>query len=521
MVDLTRARGAAQYDGASQRAAGPALNEGDALDGGAETRERTGREARHRGPSLSVKLIILTVLFVMATGIAGFVPSLANFRLRFLEDRLATAQAASVLLDSEAWRDVPRETQDELLRTVGATAIVLHTGPATRLLAAVAMPPSVDQAVDLDATDMIDSIGATFRTLVALEPSTLRVIGPDRDGKRLEIVISDRPLHAALLRFAGNILALSAAISLLAAIPIYFALQRLFVRPMRRLSAAMVRFSEDPEDGGRIIVPSGRADEIGVAETELAAMQRQLSDMLAEKRHLADLGLAVSKVNHDLRNLLASAQLFSDRIAALPDPAVQRFAPKLIATLGRAIDYCQTTLAYGRAREREPARRLVALARVARDVVEVLGLDNHGSVVVAIDVPPAFEIDADPDQLFRVLMNLARNAVQAMEGDADPAVIRRLTIEAVRQGSVALVRVRDTGPGVPERAKASLFQAFQGGVRPGGTGLGLAIAAEIVRAHGGQIMLVEAEGPGALFEIAIPDRPVAFDRAQRARSQAG
>ena len=137
------------------------------------------------------------------------------------------------------------------------------------------------------------------------------------------------------------------------------------------------------------------------------------------------------------------------------------------------------------------------------------------------DVPADLLIEADPDQLFRVLMNLARNAVQAMEGDADPAVIRRLTIEAVRQGSVALVRVRDTGPGVPERAKASLFQAFQGGVRPGGTGLGLAIAAEIVRAHGGQIMLVEAEGPGALFEIAIPDRPVAFDRAQRARSQAG
>lgn len=463
---------------------------------------------------------MLTILFVMATGVAGFVPSLATFRLRFLEDRLTTAQAASVLLDSDAWRDVSRATQDELLRYVGATAIVLHTGPATRLLAASEMPSAVDDTVDLSQSDTVSSIAAAFRTLTAFEPRTLRVIGPPHEGSSLELVISDRPLRAALLHFAGSILVLSAAISLLAAIPIYIALQRLFVRPLRSLSAAMVRFSEDPEDQSRIMTPSGRADEIGVAEHELSAMQRQLSDMLTEKRHLADLGLAVSKVNHDLRNMLAAAQLFSDRIAALPDPAVQRFAPKLIATLGRAIDYCQTTLAYGRAREREPARRLVALTRVARDVVEVLGLDNHATIACVIAVPGGFEIDSDPDQLYRVLLNLVRNAMQAMEGDDDPAVIRRLTIEAERQGSVALVRVRDTGPGVPEKAKASLFQAFQGGVRPGGTGLGLAIAAEIVRAHGGQIALVE-EGPGAVFEIVIPDRPVAFDRAQRTRAKAG
>ena len=489
-------------------------------EAGVSAPRNAAREARRIGPSLSVKLIMLTILFVMATGVAGFIPSLATFRLRFLEDRLTTAQAASVLLDSEAWRDVSRATQDELLRYVGATAIVLHTGPATRLLAASDMPSAVDDTVDLAQSDTLSSIAAAFRTLTAFEPRTLRVLGPPHDGQSLELVISDRPLRAALLRFAGSILVLSAAISLLAAVPIYIALQRLFVRPMRSLSAAMVRFSEDPEDKSRIVAPSGRADEIGVAEHELSAMQRQLSDMLAEKRHLADLGLAVSKVNHDLRNMLAAAQLFSDRIAALPDPAVQRFAPKLIATLGRAIDYCQTTLAYGRAREREPARRLVALTRVARDVIEVLGLDNHATIACVIEVPGGFEIDSDPDQLYRVLLNLARNAMQAMEGDDDPAVIRRLTIEAERQGSVAVVRVRDTGPGVPEKAKASLFQAFQGGVRPGGTGLGLAIAAEIVRAHGGQIALVE-DGPGAVFELVIPDRPVAFDRAQRSRVQSG
>lgn len=475
--------------------------------------------APQRGIGLTAKLVVVTIVFVMAIGIASFVPSLAAFRQRFLEDRLASARAASVLLDSSIWSDVPRKVQDDLLSAVGATAIVVRTGSATRLLAAVEMPPTVDETADLRVTDTLESIRDAFTTLLAQSPRTLRVIGPTQDGENLELVISDRPLRAAMLHFAGNILVLSALISILAAIPIYISLQRLFVRPMRRLSQAMVRFSEDPEDKSRIILPSGRTDEIGVAEAELAAMQSQLSDTLSQKRHLADLGLAVSKVNHDLRNLLASAQLFSDRIAALPDPTVQRFAPKLIATLGRAIDYCQTTLAYGRAREREPNRRLVALTRVARDVAEVLGLDQHSSIRFESRIEPGFEIDADPDQLFRVLLNLCRNAVQAMDGDADPAVIRRLLIESSRRGAVAVIRVCDTGPGVPEKAQENLFQAFQGGVRPGGTGLGLAIAAEIVRAHGGTIALVEQTGPGAAFEIAVPDRPVSFDTAMRARGR--
>ena len=126
-------------------------------------------------------------------------------------------------------------------------------------------------------------------------------------------------------------------------------------------------------------------------------------------------------------------------------------------------------------------------------------------------VPKGLEVDADPDQLFRVLVNLARNSVQAMEANPNPAVICRLTVSAGREGAVATIRVEDTGPGLPERARTSLFRAFQGSVTPGGTGLGLAIAAELVRAHGGTIALVDG-GPGATFAITIPDRPRAAGR---------
>lgn len=472
---------------------------------------------RRHAFGLSLKLILLTIVFVMISEVAAFVPSISSYRISYLEERLATAEAASVLLGSSAWSDVPRTVQDELLASVGATAIVLRTGDATRLLATVEMPPSVDEIADLRQTDLLGSTAAALSTLMAWQPRTLRVIGPEKGGRNLELVISDRPLRAAMMSFAATMLIVSAVISILTALFIYVSLQRMLIRPMRRLAQAMVRYSEDPEDKARIVEPSGRSDEIGIAEDKLAAMQNHLTETLAQKRHLADLGLAVSKVNHDLRNLLASAQLFSDRIAALPDPAVQRFAPKLIASLGRAIDYCQSTLTYGRAREREPQRRLVALTRISHDVAEVLGLDNHPTIRFESRIEPGFEIDADPEQLFRVVLNLCRNAVQAMEGEADPAVVRRLWIEARRDGSVVTIRICDTGPGVSVKAREHLFQAFQGGARPGGTGLGLAIAAEIVRAHGGTIGLVEHGAPGAVFEISMPDRPIAFDLAARAR----
>ena len=314
-----------------------------------------------------------------------------------------------------------------------------------------------------------------------------------------------------MLDYSVSIVWLAAIISVITAGLLYFTINRLLVRPVRRLTENIVSFSEAPEDTARVIVPRGRGDEIGVAEERLAAMERDLQRTLREQRHLADLGLAVSKINHDLRNMLASAQLFSDRLGSLPDPNVQRFAPKLINALDRAIAYCQSTLTYGRAREPAPARRLVALGRLVDEVADALGVVENSMIAWENKVPAGLEVDADPDQLFRVLVNLGRNSVQAMESNPNPAVICRLTVSAAREGTVVSVRVQDTGPGVPDQARASLFRAFQGSVSQGGTGLGLAIAAELVRAHGGSITLVDA-GPGAAFAITIPDRPHANGR---------
>jgi signal transduction histidine kinase len=80
-------------------------------------------------------------------------------------------------------------------------------------------------------------------------------------------------------------------------------------------------------------------------------------------------------------------------------------------------------------------------------------------------------------------------------------------LRARRSGGKVSIDIGDSGPGVPERARARLFEAFQGGARPGGTGLGLAIASDLARAHGGQIVLdpePAEELGGASFRIVLP-----------------
>jgi signal transduction histidine kinase len=361
-----------------------------------------------------------------------------------------------------------------------------------------------------------------FDTLFTCKPGdVIRVIGAaPMGGDFLEIILDETPLCNAMWSFSVNILLLSLAISCITAMLVFFALHYLLVRPMWRITRNMVAFRADPENPSRIIGESGRLDEIGTAEGELAAMQRELASMLHQQSRLAALGLAVSKINHDLRNLLASAQIFSDQLSTLPDPKVQRFAPKLMHALERAIAFCQTTISYGRAQEPPPDRKTVQVEPLIEEVHEALGLGLGVPIRWIVAVERGLTVEADHDQLFRVLVNIARNSMQALEtrGTRDPAR-DQIRITGRREGSVVIIEVSDTGPGIPEKARVHMFQAFQGSARAGGTGLGLAIAAELVRAHGGEIRLVPGT-IGATFSITIPDRAVVLStrRGERVRA---
>jgi len=454
--------------------------------------------------------LFLTIIFVMVAEILIYVPSIANFRLSWLNDRLAAAHTAALVLDAAPSGMVPESLAKQILKSIGARAVALKMGDQRRLLAASEVPSKIEQDIDMRHMSAWRAMLDAFDTLLFCVPGdVIRVVGPaPMGGDFLEIVLDEAPLRKAMLTFSVNILLLSLVISGITAMLVFFALHYLLVRPMGRITQNMVAFRADPENSSRIIAVSGRRDEIGTAEEELAAMQHELASMLHQKNRLAALGLAVSKINHDLRNLLASAQLFSDQLSNLPDPKVQRFAPKLMRALERAIAFCQSTLSYGAAQEAPPERKTIDVEPLIGEVHEALGLGLDVPIRWIVAVERGLTVEADYDQLFRVLVNLARNATQALEarGARDPAR-DQIRITGRREGSVVVIEVSDTGPGVPEKARTHMFQAFQGSTRAGGTGLGLAISAELVRAHGGEIRLVPGT-IGATFSITIPDRAV-------------
>lgn len=484
--------------------------------------ETAPQPARKPRIGLSGKLLLLTILFVMVAEVLIYVPSIANFRLNWLNDRLAAAHTAALVLDAAPSGMVPESLANQILKSIGAHAVAMKMGNQRRLLAASNMPTSIAQDIDMRQISWWRSIVDAFEALLTCKPGDdIRVVGAaPMGGDFLEIILDEAPMCKAMWTFSVNILLLSLAISCITAMLVFFALHYLLVRPMWRITRNMIDFRANPENPSRIIVESGRSDEIGTAEEELGAMQRELASMLHQQSRLAALGLAVSKINHDLRNLLASAQIFSDQLSTSPDPKVQRFAPKLMRALERAIAFCQSTLSYGGAQEPPPERKTIEVEPLIEEVHEALGLGLDVPIRWIVAVERGLTMEADHDQLFRVLVNIARNAVQALEarGTRDPAR-DQIRITGRREGSVVVIELSDTGSGVPEKARAHMFQAFQGSARAGGTGLGLAIAAELVRAHGGEIRLVPGT-IGATFSITIPDRAVDLDtrRGERVRA---
>ena len=471
---------------------------------------------RWRDLGLPAKLLLLTIAFVMLAEVLIFLPSVSSYRVSWLDERLIAAQLATLAAEGFPGGDVPSGLRAEMLRTAQVKAIASRHHGVRRLVLPVDPQMTIDAHYDLRQRPQslwgsialkLEQIGDAMAVFYAPGGRTIRVLGSigDDPDDLVEIVMPEAPLKAAMTSYALNILWVSILISFGTAALVYFALSRLLVRPMMHITRNMVHFRQDPEDTSRIIVPSGRRDEIGTAERELGEMQRQLSGVLLQKTRLAQLGLAVSKINHDLRGMLANAQLLSDRLTAIPDPTVQRFAPKLIASLDRAINFCNDTLRFGRAEEAAPRRELLLLKPLVEEVGDALGLPREGSIDWVLDMDDTLRIDADREHLFRIVSNLTRNAIEAIEAQRAGAPGGQIRIKAWRDGRHVSVEVRDNGPGVPKKAREHMFEAFTGSQRKGGTGLGLAIAAEIVAVHGGHLQLVDSD-KGAAFRFEIPDR---------------
>lgn len=452
--------------------------------------------------TLSGRFLMLTVIFVMLAEVLIFVPSIARFRADFMLTRLKQAQIAA-LTQLAAEDMVSPELEAELLANAEVYNVVLRRDEVRQLVLSSPVPGEIHDTFDLRMAGPWELIRDAFACLLDPQDRVVRVIGyPVQEaGTLIEVTMETKPLREAMLDYGLRILILSALISVVTALLLFLAVQRLLVTPIRRVVHHMQTYAEAPEDARRVIEPNADVEELRAAEVALQSMQMQLTNALRQKERLAQLGGAVAKISHDLRNILTTAQLFADRLEGSADPVVTRAAPKLINSISRAVSLCESTLAFGKAEEPPPQLRRLNLAQLVGEVVEGEALGADSSITCLIEVPPGLIIRADGEQLYRVLSNLIRNARQAIEATSQPGTIE---VSAGEDEGEWWVRVGDTGPGMPPKAREHLFAAFQGGARKGGTGLGLAIAAELVRGHGGRLELVRSDAEGTEFAIHLP-----------------
>ncbi len=461
--------------------------------------------------SLSGRFLILTTVFVMIAEILIFVPSVARFREDFLLQRLERAQIASLALLADDMIDM--DLEDELLANAEVFNVVLRRDEVRQLVLSSPIPEPIKNTFDLREQTAWMLIRDAMMRLLNPETEVIRVIGEPsrRAGLLIEVTVSTEDLRAEMIDYGLRILALSAFISVITAGLLFISVRVLLVRPIKGVVDAMKLYASAPEDARRIVMPSATVTELREAEETLATLQTDLTGALRQKDRLAQLGGAVSKISHDLRNILTTAQLFTDRIEDSEDPMVRRMAPKLINSISRAVNLCESTLAFGRVDEPPPRLTRVPLSAIVADVIdgERLAAGEH-DISFAEDVPAAMVVRADGEQLYRVLSNLARNARQAIVASGSAGEI---SIAATEDDDAWWILVTDTGPGLPKKAVEFLFQPFQGGARKGGSGLGLAIAAELIRGHGGRLELRRTDEQGTEFAICLPKSDAALPDA--------
>ena len=452
--------------------------------------------------SLSGRFLILTTVFVMLAEILIFVPSIARFREDYLANRLERAQIASLaLLADDMLSD---DLEAELLVNAEVFNVVLRRDEVRQLMLASPMPRPIDATFDLRDPGALTLIRDAMARLFETEPEVIRVIGaPVRDaGLLIEVTMDAEPLRAAMIDYGVRILILSAVISVFTALLLFGAVRVFLVHPIKGVVNYMQRYASAPEDARGIIQPSAGVKELREAEDALLQLQTELTQALKQRERLAQLGGAVAKVSHDLRNILTSAQLFTDRIEGSEDPLVRRLAPKLVGSITRAVSLCESTLAFGRAEEPAPTLTVFGLSGVVADVVDSEKLAvRAGGLEFVEDIPATLNLRADPEQMFRVISNLVRNARQAVEASGKPG---QITLRAREVDDHWCIEVSDTGPGLPPKAQENLFTPFQGNARKGGSGLGLAISSELVRGHGGVLSLKKTGPEGTTFEIRLP-----------------
>lgn len=443
---------------------------------------------------LSLRLLALTALFVMVAEVLIFAPSVGRFRLSFLQQRLADVHLALLAVEATPDGMVDMDLQARLLIHAGAISMTAWQPERPVLTLHPMTVPTPHKTFDLRKGTFFSLIGDALEAIICTKERVIQVTGwsPANPKVLVQAVMEEQPMITEMRAYGWRILALSALISLITAALLYVSLLWLLVRPLRRLSLAMADFRDSPQDEKRIITPSQRRDEVGVAERSLCEMQHRLRDALRQQARLAAVGQGVSKISHDLKGVLTTAILESDRLEmASADPEVRVVTQGIARALERAVGLASSTLRFATEGPLQPSMQAVALGAVLAEAVAAL----QGGATCRVSVGNGLRVWGDPEFLLRCFDNLLRNAVQAGAREIE-------VVAEECEGRVVLL-LRDDGPGLPPKALENMFVPFSGSARAGGTGLGLPIAKELLEALGGDIRLVESGKGGAVFEVRL------------------
>ena len=384
---------------------------------------------------------------MVSAGALAVPTALASFEEQWLLDRVRAAELASMAPDVAPDRKVSQQIASQLLQGAGVSRVAIQSDGMRRLVLGGPMLKQTPYLVDLRSQAPTERLIAPFQTLMGGEGRSVRVIASPRfrRGDLVDIVAPDAELKRGLISYLWKLILVAAFVATAAGILVYLSLNLFLVRPMQRITNAMERFRADPEDPAAHVQLSGRRDEIGRAERELDLMQADLRTALNSRARLAALGEAVAKINHDLKNMLTSAQIASERLAALKDPKVSQALPRLERALDRAVKLASGVLTYGKTQEAAPEPRPVLLAVAIEAAAEEARLAEQ-SVRLVSHVRPGDQISADPDQLHRILANLLRNAREAIEHEEGRRKPGRVEITLAQIDGASLVIVADNGP---------------------------------------------------------------------------
>ncbi len=445
---------------------------------------------------LSARLLWLTIAFIMLCEVLIFAPSIGRFRVQYLEMKLEAAHLTLTAL--EAADMVDPELQRRLLNQAGVLGMtVIRPGMPARTLGPD-MPARIPLLFDIRDEGFFALIWDALSCMIQPKDMVIGVTGfsPSDPNVIVEVILPEEPLRRELIDYGERIFLLSLFISVVTAALVYLSIQWLAVRPMRRLTENMIAFQAAPEDPERIMTPGERQDEVGIAQRALADMQTQLRTALTQKERLAGVGTAVTKISHDLKNILATAMLESDRLDKSEDPEVRRITSGLVKAIDRAIHLSTKTLRFAKEGPPQVELKPVNLIPLLHEIKEAMAPAMQ-SCELAVHASDEIEITADADLLRRALENLIRNAAEAGAS--------KVTVNIEMEPPHSLcITIHDNGPGLPDKAKENLFVPFAGSARSEGSGLGLPISREAIRAQGGDIFLKESTDSGTAFAVRVP-----------------